>query len=161
MELTIRMKMRNLFWLTFLLILSYSHGDELSQIDREKMERGELEGEKFQIRYYIKTFLKPFCSLRYFGDRWSGTRNGIGWDLHSSSGTFPLIPVSAVPPARGQVASLLLDLESKHKNTVPTSAENFDNYCQAAFRLKFVTNSKQMIKMNRNNKSVYLLAFTY
>lgn len=49
------MKMRNMFGLTFLLILSYSHGDEFSQIDWEKMERGELEGEKFQVRYYTKT----------------------------------------------------------------------------------------------------------
>ena len=45
--------------------------------------------------------------------------------------------------------------------TVATSAVDFDNYCQAVFRLKFVTNSKQMSKMNRNNKSVYLIAFTY
>ena len=60
------------------------------------------------FNYDIILKLEPFCLLRYFADRWSGTRRPLGWDLHSSSGTFPLIPVSAVPSARGQVASLLL-----------------------------------------------------
>ena len=79
MELTIMMKMRNLFWPTFLLILSYSHGDELSQIDREKMERGELEGEKFQFRYYIKTWtfllFKVFCWPVVRGPQWHRLRS--------------------------------------------------------------------------------------
>ena len=98
------MKMKNMSWLTFLFFLSCSHGNEIS-LDRQKMERGELEGKTSSSNKILDPNL-IFFVFRYFAYRGSGTCNGLSRDLHSTSGTFSLIPVSAVPHARGQVASM-------------------------------------------------------